>query len=229
MGVLARVFEEAGIATVGLSLVRRQAENVKAPRFLHCEFPLGRPLGKPQDAAFQTDVMRRAFDLLKRTDVPVLENYPEVIEDEAEEAATCTLPPRLNPSLHAAVDEALGLRPAYNRQLASANGRTAMGRVGRADDIADLVSRMVSLSEGATLESVGFDANSVRGASQDIRAYYEEAALAMAEHVPAARQIETWIYQHTETGRAIRAAVTALKDSGVDHGTWYYLLPGNQI
>ena len=52
VGVLARVFEEAGMATTSLSLIREQAENIKAPRFLHCEFPLGRPLGKPGDAEF---------------------------------------------------------------------------------------------------------------------------------------------------------------------------------
>ena len=228
MGVLARVFEAAGIATVGISIVRRQAENIKAPRFLHCEFPLGRPLGKPNDVPFQLDVIRRAFALLDRTDVPVIEDYPIVIDDEADEAATCVLPPRLDPALHPAVDEALGLRPAYNRQLTASGGRSAMGRVGGPDQIGDLVTRMVRLADGATLEEVAFDTDSVRAAGQDIRAYYEEAALALADHVPAARQVETWIYTQTETGKTIRAASKALKARGAEQSTWYYLLPGNQ-
>ena len=229
MGVLARVFEAAGLATVGISLVRRQAENIKAPRFLHCEFPLGRPLGKPGDAVFQTDVIRRAFGLLGRTDVPVLEDHPVVIEDEVDEAASCALPPRLDLSLHPAVDEALALRPAYNRQLVASGGRTAMGRVGGPDQIGDLVARMVRIADGATLADVAFDADSVRAAGQDIRAFYEEAALALAEHVPAARQVETWIYTKTETGRVIRAAAQAMKAAGVEQSTWYLLLPGNQL
>ena len=108
MCVLAHIIEAAGIATIGLSLVRGQAENVKAPRFLHCEFPLGRPLGKPDDAEFQIDVLRKAFALLERTDVPVLVDHPDVIDDEAEQAASCALPPRLDPDMHPAVDEALG-------------------------------------------------------------------------------------------------------------------------
>ncbi len=228
MGVLARVFEAAGIATVGLSIVRRQAENVKAPRFLHCEFPLGRPLGKPNDAPFQLDVIRRAFALLDRTDVPIIEDHPDVIEDEVDQPASCALPPRLDRTLHPAVDEALGLRPAYNRHLLASAGRTAMGRVGGPDQIADLVSRMVQLAESATLADAGFDADTARGASQDIRAYYEEAALALAEHVPGARQIETWMYTQTQTGLVIRAAVAALKAAGADPGVWSYLLPGNQ-
>ena len=226
--MLARVFEAADIATVGISIVRRQAENVKAPRFLHCEFPLGRPLGRPNDAPFQLDVIRRAFSLLSRSDVPIIEDYPIVIDDEADEPASCVLPPRLDLALHPAVDEALGLRPAYNRQLLSTGGRTAMGRVGGPDQIGALVARMVQLAEGATLEDVGFDADSVRAAGQDIRAYYVEAALALADHVPAARQVETWIYTQTETGRIIRAASRALKEGGAEQSTWYYLLPGNQ-
>ena len=216
------------MATVGISLVRRQAENIKAPRFLHCEFPLGRPLGKPGDTTFQTDVIRRAFALLDRTDVPVIDEHPEVIDDEADEAASCSLPPRHDPTLHPAIDEAIALRPAYNRQLAAAGGRTAMGRIGGPDQIADLVGRMIRIADGASMEDVGFDGDSVRAASQDIRSYYEEAALALAEHVPAARQVETWIYTATEVGAVIRAAAQALRTAGVEQPIWYLLLPANQ-
>ena len=228
MGVLARVFEEAGIATVGLSLVRRQAENIKAPRFLHCEFPLGRPLGRPGDVAFQTDVLRRAFALLERTDVPLIVDHPDVIEDEATEAATCALPPRHDPQLHPAVDEALGLRPAFNRNLAAAAGRTAVGRVAGPDGIGDLVHRFVTLAETADLAAADFDADTVRAAGQDLRAYYEEAGLALSDHVPAARQLETWFYRHTRTGQVVREAAAALEAAGADRNIWYYLLPGSQ-
>ena len=132
-------------------MIRRQAENIKAPRFLHCEFPLGRPLGKPRDAEFQTDVIRRAFALLERSDVPVIEDHPQVIEDEAEQAAACTLPPRHNPDLHPAVDEAQALRPAYNRTVEAADGRTAVGRVAGPDEIGDLVQRFVTLADTGDL------------------------------------------------------------------------------
>lgn len=226
--MLARVLEEAGIATVGLSLVRRQAENIKAPRFLHCEFPLGRPLGKPLDRAFQTDVIRRAFALLGRSDVPVIEDHPDVIEDQTDVPATCTLPPRHDPDAHAAVDEALGLRPAYNRQLVAADGRTAVGRVGGPDEIGGLIEKMVLLAEHGDLIAVGWDALSVRAAAQDIRAYYEEAGLALSDHVPGARQLESWFYSLTETGPVINAVSNALKAAGEERETWYYMLPGTQ-
>jgi hypothetical protein len=228
VGVLARVFEAAGLATVALSLVRPQAVAVKAPRFLHVEFPLGRPLGRPGDVEFQHDVLRRAFALLERDDVPVLEDHPVVIADAADEPATCALPPRYDPDLHPAVDEARGLRPAYQRQLSAAGGRTAFGRVADLDTVGDVVLRFVRLAEGASLDEVGFDADSARAAGQDLRAYYEEAALALADHVPSARQAESWFYTRTQAGPVVRAAAQALRAAGVDRSTWYYLLPGSQ-
>ena len=226
--MLARILEAAGIATVGLSIIRRQAENIKAPRFLHCEFPLGRPLGKPGDPEFQTDVIRRAFTLLDRTDVPVIEDHPDVIDDEVEQAAACTLPPRHKPDIHPAVDEANALLPAYRRHVQSADGRTAVGRVTTADQIGELVAKFVTLADTGSLESAGFDADSVRAAGQDLRAFYEEAGLALSDHVPAARQLESWFYQHTQTGPIIQAAAAALEAAGEDRNTWYYMLPGSQ-
>lgn len=226
--MLARIFEEAGIATVGLSLIRGQAENVKTPRFLHCEFPLGRPLGKPGDVEFQTDVLHRAFALLERTDVPVLVDHPDVIDDEAEQVATCTLPPRLDPDMHPAVDEALGLRPAYERQLAAAEGRTTLGRVATADTIGDVILKLAPLADGVSLADAGFDTESAIAASQDVRAYHEEAALALSDHVHAARSIETGFFTETETGRMIKAVGAALKGAGDDPVAATCVLPLTQ-
>ena len=70
--MLANVFEQAGLTTVTLALVRGQAESSKPPRSLYVEFPLGRPLGRPDDVELQTDVLHAAFALPERNDVPVL-------------------------------------------------------------------------------------------------------------------------------------------------------------
>jgi hypothetical protein len=224
--VLANIFETAGLATVGISLVRRQAENGRAPRMLHCQFPLGRPLGRPRDPAFQRDVLRRAFARVERTDVPVLEDHPVVIDDETGSPAACALPPRHDPDLPPAIDEALGLRNAYQRNL-DETGRTMMGRVGTADDIAELIGAFIALRDGATPADVGWDDAALQAAAQDVRAFYEEAGVQLAD-ATGARQIETWLYTCTETGALLKAAQTALKDAGAGHATWYYLLPGSQ-
>ena len=44
----------------------------------------------------------------------------------------------------------------------------------------------------------------------DIRAYYEEAALALADHVPAARSTESWFYQRTQMGQLFKGVADAI-------------------
>lgn len=227
MSALAHVFEAAGLTTVGISLVRAQAEAGQAPRMLHCQFPLGRPLGKPGDAEFQLDVLRRALALTSRTDVPVLVEHPVVIDDEADMPAVCPMPPYSDPDAHPAVAEARGLAAAYRRNLA-ATGRTLVGRVTPAEGIDGLVERFVQLSSGASLDDVGFDETSIIAASQDVRAFYEEAALALVDHVPAARQVESWLYATTETGAVLKAARAMLKGAEAPFGVWFYLVPDTQ-
>lgn len=226
MSVLAHILERAGLATVGISIVRGQAETARPPRILHCQFPLGRPLGKPNDAEFQTAVISAAFDLLDRTDVPVLEDYPVVIEDEADAPATCALPPRLDTTGNAAVDEARGLRAAYERNVEQ-YGRTAVGRIAVAEGIPELLERVVRLEEGASLEDVDLADGKLIAAGQDIRAYYEEAGLQLAD-VTGARQLETWFYDVTEAGQLMRRAQQTLKAAEADQLSWQYMLPRTQ-
>ena len=72
------MLEEAGFSTVALASVRAQAEKVRPPRALWTSAALGRPVGEPEDAAFQHRVLRAALALLERTDGPViLEDFPE--------------------------------------------------------------------------------------------------------------------------------------------------------
>ena len=58
MGALGHYLESEGLATAGLSLVRLHSEKIRPPRALWVPFELGRPLGVPNDAAFQTRVLR---------------------------------------------------------------------------------------------------------------------------------------------------------------------------
>lgn len=194
---------------------------------LHCQFPLGRPLGRPGDAEFQHDVLRRAFALLARTDVPVLVDHPDIIDDQADAPVACPLPPRFDHGAAPAVNEARGLRAAYDRQLAR-SGRTLVGRVSDADGIAELIAKFVSIAEGTSLADTGLDDHTVLAASQDIRAYYEEAALALVDHVPGARQAESWFYRSTDTGALIRAVRDALNSAGASGTVTGYLLPATQ-
>lgn len=78
MSGLAHFFESEGLPTVIICLVRPHAERMKPPRALNVPFQLGRPLGAPDEPAFQTRVMQAALDLFSRDGPgPILEDFPD--------------------------------------------------------------------------------------------------------------------------------------------------------
>ena len=75
VGLIQRQIEYAGITTVSISLLREITEKTRPPRALFVPFPLGYPLGEPDNAELQTRIIQAAFALLSRTDCPVLEMF----------------------------------------------------------------------------------------------------------------------------------------------------------
>ena len=132
MSTLAHVLEEHGLATVSLGIIEKQLTSTAPPRGLFVDFPLGRPLGRPNDSAFQQRVIDHAFALLDANE-PVIDTFPEAIIDEGE-VLSCTIPPVDDPDAHPAVAEARGLRAAYNRTIARNDGRLGTYRVIGPDD-----------------------------------------------------------------------------------------------
>lgn len=167
-----------------------------------------------------------AFDLLRRPVGPVLEDFPDTIADDADAPLACALPPRHDPSIPAAVDEAVGLRPAYDRQRAT-SGRTLVGRTVDAEGVADAVAAFCRIADGVPWETAGL-AGGANEVVLDIRAYYEEAALALADHVPGARAAESWLYRTTETGKVLHRAQQAMRTAGAPAPVWFYLVPLSQ-
>lgn len=214
------------MATVQLASIRSYPERMKPPRALYCEFPLGRPLGKPSDAAFQRRVLETALALLDGGPVPVLEDFPDKIDDGAGEPLACALPPRHDASVPPAVDEARGLRLAYDRQRA-ATGRTNVGHVTSADGVPRMLASLVRVAGGTPLEEAELPPD-LRGVGLDVRAYYEEAATALAGHVPAARQAESWLFQRTEAGKVLKEAQGTLREAGTPRSVWAFLVPSTQ-
>ena len=224
MCTLAHVFEAAGLATIVLSTIRPVAEKMAPPRALHCEFPLGRPLGKPQDLEYQHRVLADAFTLLERPSGPVLEDFADTIESADEAPLACTLPPRYDADLPAAVDEAKGLRPAYDRAL-SASGRTSVGRAIGPDAIPDAIDAFVRIAEGAPWAEAGLPILPM-AVVHDIRAYYEELAVELADAPPGAWAAERWFYDQTQAGQVILEARRAMKKAEAPFPMWFYMAPG---
>ena len=223
--MLAHVFEADGLATVALSNVRPFAERSKIPRALHCEFPMGRTLGKPCDPAFQRRVLDAAFALLDESQGPVLVDFPEEIADESDTPLSCPVPPRIDTSLPEAVDEAKALRPAYDRALAE-YGRTNAGRLAEADGVPDLVASFVKILDGTEWTEAGIPDNNLLEASKDIMSYYEEAAAALSEHVPGARAAESWFFRETASGKLLKDVRTKLQEAGLPFAP--YIAPATQ-
>ena len=227
MCVLAHVFEAAGIATVVLSSVREMAVKTAPPRALHCEFPLGRPLGRPADPEFQHDVLARAFALLDEPSGPVLVDHPVVIESDAEQVS-CALPPRFDPGLAPAVDEAGGIRRAYDRVRAR-RGVSSVGRVIDAGGVPAAVAVLVAIADGADWRTVELPGSNTTALCHDIRSYYEEAALELVTGpLPGPRALEDWFFERTETGRIVLAARDAIRESGAKSAVWFYMAPATR-
>ncbi len=67
--------EREGIATVSISLLREVVSVLKPPRALFVPFPMGFPLGAPNNAALQHRVIAAALELLERNDTPILAEF----------------------------------------------------------------------------------------------------------------------------------------------------------
>ncbi|MGH1492563.1 MAG: hypothetical protein ACRBK7_24765 [Acidimicrobiales bacterium] len=215
--------EAAGLVTITLGSIRDQLYNTAPPRGLWCDFPLGRPLGKPNDPEFQHRVLAQAFDLVESADAQTVEDFPEAISDEAAEVLSCTMPPRFDASLHPALDEARGIRSAYDR-AGDAGQRIGAGRAVGPDDVPAALEAFIRIAEGTPWKEAGVPGIPARVA-QDIRGYYEVAALELAEHSPSAWAGTRWFLQQTEAGKVINAARDRMRDDGVKQPIWFYMVP----
>jgi len=70
VGLVQRVLEAAGIATVSLSWIPELTRAVGVPRLAGIGYPPGRPLGNPHDANGQRAVLRATLELLERASGP---------------------------------------------------------------------------------------------------------------------------------------------------------------
>jgi len=70
VGLVQREIEAAGFATIILTPIPALAQAVSAPRIAAIEYPLGRTLGQPGDAAGQLAVLRATLAALEQIETP---------------------------------------------------------------------------------------------------------------------------------------------------------------
>jgi len=186
---------------------------MEPPRALWVPFDLGRPLGSPDDPAFQHRVLAQLLGLFQHDTGPVLEDFPDDVPQAVMQGWTCPIPQP--PPTTAATDGPLGalqqelshLAPWYeaNRRRL---GRTTVGASG--ESIEQAVTRLArALDED--FQAID-EVRALKLAVEDLKAYYLEAAVERPDQV--SRQDSThWLWQHTRLGEHMKALSNCLADS----------------
>ena len=200
------MMEQRGFATVALALIRYQAEQVRPPRSLWTPFQLGRPLGEPEDPAFQRRVLLQALGLLERTDGPV------ILDDFPDDPPGWQDRPRWQPPVTGGpgpdgfAAELAQLLPIWHTAQARF-GRTTVGLSGQPPEAWPGTVAAALQGTLAPIPPHPTGALSLRFLADDIHALYSEAAQATGP-APASRQIDTWFFQATAAGQALVALRT---------------------
>lgn len=218
MSVIARVFEEAGLTTTSIALIREHAEKVKPPRALFVPFPYGYPLGKPNDPEFQHRVIGAALDLLRFPEGPVLEDFPDEAGPSAILQASMVQTSQ-DPIKEDAANEVTALRPFYERWVEDGHGRTAVGRSGIPQRrFRGMVRFMQSYAGGQETdmkerpEDVPLP-QFMRHCVDDLKAFFYEARMAQRPNV-SEPELQTWFWGETATGRLVADIAQHMKSTG---------------
>ena len=189
--------------TTGISLVRENTESMQPPRALWVSFPLGRPLGKPADAAFQHRVIGAALNLLNEEKGPVLVDYPEdsptVAGDNAPACPVSFAKPVAEADTWEAalLNELQTLTPWHDLGRRRRNGRTLVG--------ASEFSMVENLRKlGQLLDNNSLPAAELKwfkAAIEDAKAFYIEALTAQPGDYDH-NQIEQIYWRETRMGAA---------------------------
>lgn len=174
-------------------------------------FDLGRPLGVPNDPAFQKRVLLAALKLLEAPSGPVLADFPE----EAPVNAAPTEPPACPlalPQEQSDLDSSDGLRQAFlrevnqmavwHREAEKKRGRTTFGAAGLEPlQAANLLTAVldgktpVSPRDGLSVPAL------IKLASEDIKALYMEAVTARPGGLTDGAGLVDWFFGQCVAGR----------------------------
>ncbi|MDJ0778169.1 MAG: hypothetical protein QNJ85_09920 [Gammaproteobacteria bacterium] len=208
---LAHYFEAEGFATVLVGFVREHIEAYRPPRALWLDFPMGRPLGKPNDPAYQLRVMRAAFALLEVPSGPVLEDFPDVIPVR-DGRMGYALPPELvlasedigdvDQRLAMVETEIADLRSAYDAAVA-ARGRTTVGASGLA--VTELANYIAAFVRGEKPRSPRKGVPPIpllKLVVEDLQAYYTEART-QRDGIDDFELVGQWFWEETQAGQLL--------------------------
>lgn len=200
------MLEGHGFATTLITLVREHTEKINPPRALWVPFELGRPLGAPNDAAFQRKVLVSALQLLEEQSGPVLIDFDEDTPGRADNPAWT--PPFDQPPIddddliNAFEAEIEKLNAAYEK-VVSSGGRAVVGL--STLDPHGMKEFLLAFMRGETPDNPRSDAalrDVVRAAVEDLKAVYHAVALSQPQK-PSSKQIADWFWGDTAGGQLL--------------------------
>jgi hypothetical protein len=214
--VLAHIIEEEGVPTACISATRPYTEKIKPPRSLWISFPMGRPLGVPNDPAFQKRVLLTLLKLLERPEGPwMLEDYPEDAPEVADDASivlSCPVyygtgdePEGTDPLQKAFLREIKAMRPWYDMAVAKRK-RTTVG-ISRID-LDNIGEFIYAFLKGTMPENPRQDVDlstTLKTAYEDLRAYYFESATSQPGQENVSNDaLLNWFWFETEAGKVLQ-------------------------
>jgi len=207
------------VPSTAIALVRLHAEKMRAPRALWVPFELGRPLGAPNEPAFQRRVISAALELLVSDEGPVvLKDFPDDAPGpKSDETTSWVCPVSFPPPAGAdeglaaaAVREIDALAPWYQISL-ERRGRTSVGVSGRTpQDAARFAAAF--LDDSTMPEETGSRAQDLKDACTDLMAYYTEAGTAQPGQ-RSSRDVQNWFWHATSVGSLLLDMRAKLLDS----------------
>jgi len=215
VGGLAHYIEEEGVATTQISLIRPHTEAIKPPRALWVPFDLGRPLGVPNDAEFQTRVLLSVLKLLEESSGPVLRDFAEDVPDTREGDVIWACPVNLArqkidlsdaDALRATFKkETVELRSWYDLALKK-NQRTTVGVSGlEFNQIVEFIGAFIDGVPANPRDDISL-AYLLNFAVDDLKAYYYEAATAQPGSAsPTADELDGWFWGDTFAAKVLLA------------------------
>lgn len=214
------------VATTGVSLIREHAEGMKPPRSLFVPFPLGRPLGSPDQPDFQRDVLQTALQLLETATETALDDYPHDAPTSGDDPWACAValaPPEPANESEALrdqlVEEIRQLAP-WHAESIRRRGRTTVGVSGASlEQIEQLATLLADFATGEEPADGEIDWNHpmpvrLKFASDDLRAFYHESATAQpGAKYPTDADLNDWLFNQTLLGTVLRQIVGLMRAS----------------
>lgn len=201
-------------------------------------FELGRPFGAPDEPAFQTRVLRDVLALLERDDgSPILDDFPDDAPGSGPTDMTgwsCPIPlppapPSDDPALLADVLREIETLSPWQTLAEDKRGRTSLGAAGMPIETAARFLHALLEGDGAAenpSETLTLG-QSLRGASEDLKTFYMEAATAQPGKATS-RSVADWFWGSTAGGRLLlllHPVCSAAADDGVRRVALSQLIP----